>query len=78
MEETISILYCNGLFLMILHFFQIRGLIDDAVKKGAKVELGGKSLGPTGCSFEPTLITGVTNDMEIAHTEIFGPVITIR
>ncbi|PAV79415.1 hypothetical protein WR25_20631 [Diploscapter pachys] len=57
---------------------KIRGLIDDAVKKGAKVELGGKNLGPTGCSFEPTLITGVTNNMEIAHTEIFGPVITIR
>ena len=46
--------------------------IDDAVKKGAKVVLGGKSLG--GNFFEPTLIRDVTADMAVAREETFGPV----
>jgi succinate-semialdehyde dehydrogenase/glutarate-semialdehyde dehydrogenase len=46
--------------------------IDDAVKKGAKVLLGGKSLG--GNFFEPTLIRDVTADMAVAREETFGPV----
>ena len=46
--------------------------IDDAVKKGATVMLGGKSLG--GNFFEPTLIRDVTADMAVAREETFGPV----
>ena len=46
--------------------------IDDAVKKGAKVIVGGKSLG--GNFFEPTLIRDVTTDMAVAREETFGPV----
>ncbi|MGQ0485313.1 MAG: NAD-dependent succinate-semialdehyde dehydrogenase [Hyphomicrobiales bacterium] len=46
--------------------------IDDAVKKGAKVVVGGKSLG--GNFFEPTLIRDVTADMAVAREETFGPV----
>jgi len=46
--------------------------IDDAVKKGAKIIVGGKSLG--GNFFEPTLIRDVTADMAVAREETFGPV----
>ncbi len=46
--------------------------IADATAKGGKVTLGGKAMG--GNFFEPTIITGVTADMAIAHEETFGPV----
>ena len=46
--------------------------IDDAVKKGGKVVVGGKALG--GNFFEPTLIRDVTDSMAVAREETFGPV----
>lgn len=46
--------------------------IADALAKGGKLATGGKSLG--GNFFEPTVITGVTNDMAVAREETFGPV----
>ena len=46
--------------------------IDDAVKKGGKVVIGGKPLG--GNFFEPTLIRDVTSEMAVAREETFGPV----
>jgi succinate-semialdehyde dehydrogenase/glutarate-semialdehyde dehydrogenase len=46
--------------------------IDDAVKKGGKVVVGGKALG--GNFFEPTLIRDVTSEMAVAREETFGPV----
>ncbi|KAL1626228.1 succinate semialdehyde dehydrogenase NADP+ linked [Diplodia seriata] len=52
--------------------------VEDAKAKGAKVELGGNripALGPN--FFEPTILTGMTEDMKIAHEETFGPVAAI-
>ena len=46
--------------------------IDDAVKKGGTVVVGGHALG--GNFFEPTLIRDVTPDMAVAREETFGPV----
>ena len=46
--------------------------IKDALAKGAKLALGGKSLG--GNFFEPTLLTDVTSEMAVAREETFGPV----
>jgi succinate-semialdehyde dehydrogenase/glutarate-semialdehyde dehydrogenase len=46
--------------------------ITDAVSKGAKVVVGGKTLG--GNFFEPTLLRDVTTDMAVAREETFGPV----
>ena len=46
--------------------------VADAVAKGGKVVLGGKSMG--GNFYEPTIITGVTPDMAVAREETFGPV----
>ena len=46
--------------------------IADAVSKGAKLVVGGKSMG--GNFFEPTLLRDVTTDMAVAREETFGPV----
>ncbi len=46
--------------------------IDDALKKGAKLLIGGKALG--GNFFEPTLLRDVTSSMAVAREETFGPV----
>jgi len=48
--------------------------IDDAKSKGAKVLTGGKRHDLGGTFFEPTILTGVTRDMQVAGDETFGPV----
>ncbi len=47
--------------------------IADAVKKGAKVVAGGKPHALGGTFFEPTVISGATQDMAVAREETFGP-----
>jgi succinate-semialdehyde dehydrogenase/glutarate-semialdehyde dehydrogenase len=48
--------------------------ITDAVAKGARVAFGGKRHTLGGTFFEPTVLTGVTQQMLIAKEETFGPV----
>ncbi|MGJ8584362.1 MAG: NAD-dependent succinate-semialdehyde dehydrogenase [Marinosulfonomonas sp.] len=47
--------------------------ISDAVAKGGKVVAGGNRHDLGGTFFEPTIITGATNDMAFAQDETFGP-----
>src|SRR5690625_1706058 len=47
--------------------------IADAVEKGGQVLVGGKTHELGGLFFEPTVITGATSDMKVAHEETFGP-----
>jgi succinate-semialdehyde dehydrogenase/glutarate-semialdehyde dehydrogenase len=56
---------------------KVERLLVDATSKGAKIVAGGKrsSLGHT--FFEPTIVSGATSDMALAHEEIFGPVATL-
>jgi succinate-semialdehyde dehydrogenase/glutarate-semialdehyde dehydrogenase len=52
--------------------------VQDAVRKGATVLTGGRArpdLGPY--FFEPTLLTGVTPEMDVYAEETFGPVLSI-
>src|SRR5665647_889327 len=52
--------------------------VDDAVAKGAHLLAGGRArpdLGPL--FFEPTVLTGVTDEMTLARQETFGPVVAI-
>jgi succinate-semialdehyde dehydrogenase/glutarate-semialdehyde dehydrogenase len=52
--------------------------VDDAVAKGASVLTGGRvrqDLGPL--FYEPTVLTGVSQDMVVARTETFGPVVSL-
>jgi acyl-CoA reductase-like NAD-dependent aldehyde dehydrogenase len=46
-------------------------------EEGAELVLGGHQVGDKGYFHEPTIFTGVRNDMRIAQEEIFGPVMGI-
>jgi succinate-semialdehyde dehydrogenase/glutarate-semialdehyde dehydrogenase len=53
--------------------------VDDAVAKGADVLAGGRArpdLGPY--FYEPTVLSHVTEDMEVCRAETFGPVVSVR
>ncbi|WP_353827730.1 aldehyde dehydrogenase family protein [Agromyces sp. SYSU T0242] len=60
---------------------RIDGLLRGSVEMGATVEVGGSR--PTDPSFAgghwylPTVVSGVTREMPLATTEIFGPIIPI-
>lgn len=52
--------------------------VSDAVKKGAKVLVGGKRPKHLlGAYYEPTVLTNVTNDMRVWQEEVFGPVLPV-
>ncbi|QUX98029.1 succinate-semialdehyde dehydrogenase (NADP(+)) [Marinomonas sp. CT5] len=54
---------------------KVEQLVGDAIEKGAKALIGGSTAATAGAQFfEPTILTGVTEDMEIFSNEIFGPV----
>ncbi|MGH7056125.1 MAG: aldehyde dehydrogenase family protein, partial [Stellaceae bacterium] len=53
---------------------KVESHIADAVKKGARIALGGRRHALGGSFFEPTVLTGVTADMLITREETFGPV----
>lgn len=58
------------------HFQRVSNLIDDAKAKGAKILEGGVT--DTGQNFiAPTLISNVSNDMEITREELFGPILPV-
>lgn len=46
-------------------------------EEGARLVLGGGRHGNTGYFHQPTIFTGVHNDMRIAREEIFGPVMAV-
>jgi malonate-semialdehyde dehydrogenase (acetylating) / methylmalonate-semialdehyde dehydrogenase len=60
---------------------RIVGLIEDGVKEGAKLELDGRAIKVAnydkGNFIGPTVLSGVTPDMKVYTTEIFGPVMCI-
>lgn len=47
--------------------------IDDALKRGAKISIGGKRHTLGGNFFEPTVLENVTQEMLVCHEETFGP-----
>jgi acyl-CoA reductase-like NAD-dependent aldehyde dehydrogenase len=51
--------------------------VQDAVAKGAKVEVGGKRSEGPGLFFEPTVMTGVDHTMTAMTEETFGPTLPI-
>lgn len=51
--------------------------VDRAVKQGATLAAGGKRAFDRGYFFEPTVLTDVTNQMDIMREETFGPVIPV-
>ena len=59
---------------------KIQSLIKKGIDEGAKLIAGGPGK-PNGCEkgyfVKPTVFADVNNDMEIARTEIFGPVLSV-
>lgn len=56
----------------------VRRHVHDAVARGARMLAGGRArpdLGPL--FFEPTVLAGVTDEMEVARSETFGPVVSL-
>nr|WP_261336782.1 aldehyde dehydrogenase family protein [Rhizobium leguminosarum] len=86
-DRKVAYLYADGPtsehFTSIInerHYSRFRSLIDDARSKGARIiEVGNRpgdaSRRPN--TLAPTVVLGVTDDMRIAHEEIFGPVLPI-
>ncbi|GAA4470644.1 aldehyde dehydrogenase family protein [Nibrella saemangeumensis] len=58
------------------HFERVRHLIEEAVEKGATVRVGGQT-NEAGNFIEPTVLEGVTPDMQVMQEEIFGPVLPV-
>jgi aldehyde dehydrogenase (NAD+) len=58
---------------------RVENYVQSGVQEGAKLVLGGSRLSSQskGFYFEPTILTGVRNDMRIAREEIFGPVLSV-
>ena len=53
---------------------RVKGWIDEAVAGGAKVLAGGDLVDGV---LAPTVLAGVTADMEVCRSEVFGPVVSI-
>ena len=53
---------------------RVKGLVDDAVKRGAVLLTGGTVSTDDGYFLAPTVLTNVSPDSAIAQQEIFGPV----
>jgi succinate-semialdehyde dehydrogenase/glutarate-semialdehyde dehydrogenase len=53
-------------------------LVDDAVKKGAKVLTGGKAPDGKGYFYPATVLTNVPDNADMLREEIFGPVASIQ
>ncbi|HEY6336144.1 MAG TPA: NADP-dependent succinate-semialdehyde dehydrogenase [Alphaproteobacteria bacterium] len=53
---------------------KVESHIKDALKKGARVVVGGKRHPKGGTFFEPTVLADVKPDMAVAREETFGPV----
>lgn len=52
--------------------------VRDAVDKGATVRIGGLAPERPGFYFEPTVLTGVTHDMDVMREETFGPLAPVQ
>ncbi|MBD3664869.1 NAD-dependent succinate-semialdehyde dehydrogenase [Sulfitobacter aestuariivivens] len=52
---------------------KVKEHMEDALSKGAKIILGSKDEKMAGNFLAPTIMTGVTQDMQVATDETFGP-----
>jgi succinate-semialdehyde dehydrogenase/glutarate-semialdehyde dehydrogenase len=56
---------------------KVSALVQDAVRKGARVECGGRKVQGQGYFYEPTVLTDVSPEADLVREEIFGPVAAI-
>ncbi|WAT17762.1 aldehyde dehydrogenase family protein [Aurantiacibacter sp. MUD11] len=58
------------------NFDRVKGMVDDAVAKGATVAVGGQ-MDEEDLTIHPTMLTNVTPQMKIMQDEIFAPVLPV-
>jgi lactaldehyde dehydrogenase/glycolaldehyde dehydrogenase len=60
---------------------KVDAMVAKAVAQGAQVRMGGSrftgKLFERGHFYQPTLLTGITHEMDIVHAEVFGPVVSV-
>ena len=56
---------------------KVQALLKDALDKGATLITGGSTNDASALSYNPTVITNITDEMDIASEEIFGPIAPI-
>jgi succinate-semialdehyde dehydrogenase/glutarate-semialdehyde dehydrogenase len=57
---------------------KVAAFVEDAVAKGAKIEIGGHIPNEKGYYYPPTVMTNVPETADCVHDEIFGPVAAIQ
>ena len=55
---------------------KVQALLKDALDKGATLIAGGSTNNASELTYNPTVITDISHDMDIASEEIFGPIAT--
>jgi aldehyde dehydrogenase (NAD+) len=58
-------------------FDRVMGYIEAGKSEGATLACGGERVGDRGYFVQPTVFSGVQDDMKIAREEIFGPVMSV-
>jgi lactaldehyde dehydrogenase/glycolaldehyde dehydrogenase len=57
---------------------KVHALVESAVSSGARVVTGGRrGSGASGYFYEPTVLCGCSQDMDVVRREIFGPVVPV-
>ncbi|XP_067949273.1 retinal dehydrogenase 2-like [Watersipora subatra] len=70
-------LSANGSLISEMQMKKVLAYIEKGKAEGAKLKCGGERIGDKGFFVQPTVFSGVTDDMTIAKEEIFGPVQSI-
>jgi succinate-semialdehyde dehydrogenase/glutarate-semialdehyde dehydrogenase len=66
--------FCVGPLINRAAVEKVQGLVDDARRQGARIVMGGGLHAKGGLFYAPTILAGVTDEMAMRSTEIFGPV----
>ena len=57
---------------------RVAAMVRRAVESGAEVTVGGSEIDGPGYFYEPSVVTGPSQEAEIVQREIFGPVVTVQ
>jgi succinate-semialdehyde dehydrogenase/glutarate-semialdehyde dehydrogenase len=57
---------------------KVQGLVEDAIRHGARALVGGHARDGAGYFYDPTVLTDIPDDAELLREEIFGPVAPVK